>query len=155
MFSFFRKKMKSQGPTRDFESLINRRAEDFRTFYTERFGDKLNFQYKSLYLIDTIIEETRMSGTSHERKQWLASHAGAYMHRIASLRIHDFQYLWYHPLDQPMMVVGMPAYRISLLAQQAVQQRLETVVEPGIFQLYINFELALVHAKPGDDLLFV
>ena len=155
MFSFFRKKEKPQHPTHDFASLINRRAEDFRAFYTERFGEKLNYQYKSLYLIDTIVGETRMSAATIDRKQWLAAHAGAYIYRVASLRVSHFRYLWYHPLDQPMMVVGMPDYRITLLSQQAIQQRLEAVFEPTLFQLYTNFEHALVYAKPGDDLLFV
>lgn len=155
MFSFFRKKEKPLAPTHDFASLINRRAEDFRAFYAERFGEKLNYQYKSLYLIDTIVGEARMSAATIDRKQWLATHAGAYVYRVASLRVAHFQYLWYHPLDQPMMVVGMPDYRITLLGQQAVQQRLEAIFEPTLFQLYTNFEHALVYAKPGDDLLFV
>jgi hypothetical protein len=155
MFSFFRRKEKAPSSTHDFASLINRRAEDFRAFYTERFGQLLNYQYKSLYLIDTILNETRASAAAIERKQWLATHAGSYLYRVASLRVQNFQFLWYHPLDQPMLVVNTPDYRISLLAQQAVQQRLDTPLEPTIFKLYTNFEQALLQAKPGDDLLFV
>jgi hypothetical protein len=155
MFSFFRKKEKSLAPASDFVSLINHRAEDFRAFYEERFGNKLNYRFTSLYLIDTILEEARISATAIDRKQWLAAHAGAYLYRTASLRVYQFRYQWYHPLEQPMMVVDNNDYRISLLAQQAVQQRLDEVIEPSIMQLYTNFEQAILFAKPGDDLLFV
>jgi hypothetical protein len=156
MFSFFRKKEKGTEPSLDFASLITRRAENFRSFYDERFAGKLNFQFNSLYLLDTIVDETRNSAASQERKLWLAAHAGAYIFRIATLRVAGYQYHWYHPLDQPMMIVGLPHYRISLLAQEAVLQRLDP--EPPaspLIQLYTNFEIALVQANAGDDLLFV
>ena len=155
MFAFFRKKEKPQPSSQDFASLINRRAEDFRAFYTERFGEKLNYHYNSLYFIDAILEETRISEAATDRKQWVAAHAGAYLYRVASLRVHRFQYLWYHPLDQPMMVVGLPGYRVTLIAEHAVQQRLDAAPESTITQLYTNFEQALLRAKPGDDLLFI
>lgn len=155
MFSFFKRKEKSPSPTHDFASLIHRRAEDFRAFYAERFGSRLHYQYKSLFLIDTLLQEARLSAASLDRKQWLATHAGAYVYRTASLRIADFRYLWYHPLDQPMMVVDTGTFRVALLAQQAIYQRLEAAIEPSLTQLYTNFEYALIQASPGDDLLFV
>lgn len=156
MFSFFRKKEKVVEPSQDFASLIIRRADHFRSFYEERFAGKLNLQFNSLYLLDNIVDETRTNAASPERKQWLAAHAGAYIFRIASLRTANFQYQWYHPLDQPMMIAGLPEFRIALLAQEAVYQRLEgNPSSAPLIQLYTNFEIALVQASAGDDLLFV
>jgi antibiotic biosynthesis monooxygenase (ABM) superfamily enzyme len=156
MFSFFRKKEKVTEPAQDFDSLIIRRADDFRSFYEERFAGKLNLQFNSLYLLDTIVDEARKSTASPDRKQWLAVHAGAYIFRIASLRTANYQYHWYHPLDQPMMIAGLPEFRIALLAQEAVYQRLERNLSSApLIQLYTNFEIALVQASAGDDKLFV
>jgi hypothetical protein len=155
MFSFFRKKEKPDQNTNDFASLVNRRAQDFRSFYTERVGDKLDFQFQSLHIVDTIIISARTGAASNYRKQWLAAHAGAYLYRTAASRVSGYKYIWYHPLDQLMMVVGPPQYRIALLAQEAVQQRLDTAQAFTLTQLYASFERALVNAKPGDDLLLL
>ena len=155
MFSFFSKKEKPDLNTSDFASLVNRRAQDFRGFYSERFGNKLDFQFQSLHLVDTILIGARTGAVSFHRKQWLAAHAGAYLYRTVASRVSAYKYIWYHPLDQLMMVVGPPEYRIALLAQEAVQQRLDTAQEFTLTQLYTSFELALVNAKPGDDLLFL
>ncbi|NML24101.1 hypothetical protein HHL16_24700 [Pseudoflavitalea sp. G-6-1-2] len=155
MLSLFRKKRTSGVATTDFISLINRRAEDFRAFYTERFGNKLNYQFSSLPIIDMLLAEARNGAATADRRLWLAVYGSAYLYRIASLRISEFQYIWYHPLDQPMMLVGSPNYRISLLAQEAVTQRLADFRDISLQQLFINFETALVYAKKGDDILFV
>lgn len=155
MISFFRKKEKVQTVTTDLHSLINRRAEEFRTFYSERFADQLNYQFRSLPLVDTILKEAINSAAGADRLQWLSVYGGAYLYKIASLRVSSFQYIWYHPLEQPLMVVGAPDYRISLLAQEAVSQRLAVFRDITLQQLFINFETALVYAKKGDDMLFV
>lgn len=157
MFSFFRKKDKPHQPAHDFSSLINRRAEDFAEFYQERFGSRMNFAFDSLHLIDTILQEARSSEPSGERKTWLCTHAGSYIFRTASLQLPQFQYqyLWYHPLDQPVMVTGLPEFRVSLLAQQAVQHRLEKSREIPVQQLMEQFEQARRQARPGDDLIFL
>lgn len=154
MLSFFRKKEKSTDP--GYAGLIRRRADQFRAFYEERFSGKLDYQFNSLYLLDTIVNEIRNSAASPERKEWLAAHAGAYIFRIASLRVSQFQYQWYHPLDEPVMIAGLPDYRIALLAQQAVYQRIEAnPASVPLSQLYTNFEIALLQANAGDNLLFV
>lgn len=155
MFSFFRKREKPIQPAHDFSSLINRRAEDFADFYQERFGNRLNFGFESLYLIDTILQEARISEPSGERKGWLCTHAGSYVFQTASGRIPQYQYLWYHPLDQPVMVTGLPEFRVSLLAQQAVQHRLEKATEMPMQQLVEQFEQAWQKANTGDDLIFL
>ncbi len=72
----FSKKEKIAEPSQDFASLIIRRADDFRSFYEERFAGKLNLQFNSLYLLDTIVDEARKSTASPDRKQWLAVHCG-------------------------------------------------------------------------------
>lgn len=155
MLSLFRKKEKPRTASVDLTTLVNNRAEEFRAFYSERFGNQLDYQFRSLPFIDTILKETRNSNLNADVKQWIAVYGGAYLYRIASLRVCNFQYIWYHPLDQPMMVVGSPDYRISLLAQEAVGQRLADFRDITLQQLFINFETALVYAKKGDDILFV
>lgn len=156
-FRFFRKRTKYTRPSIEHASLVERRAEEFRKFYEERFGYRLNYEKDSLHLLDVILSEARDSSWSHDRKQWLAIHAGAYLFKVASQRFSDWpqQYLWYHPLEQLIMVVGPPVYRISLLAHQAVLLRLDALPDLPITMLFQRFEKAVLSASAGEDLLFM
>ncbi|WP_343702816.1 hypothetical protein [Chitinophaga sp.] len=157
-FRFFRKRNSPYiRPSIELASLVERRAEEFSAFYKERFGYRLNYRQGSLGILDLILSEARYSALSPEWKQWLAVHAGAYLFRVASQRFHDWplQYLWYHPLEQPVLVVGAPVFRISMLAQQAVLQRLEEREEPPLPVFFERFEKAVLPAAEGDDLLFM
>ena len=156
-FRFFRKRTKYTRPSIEHVSLVERRAEEFRRFYEERFGYGLNYEKSSLHLLDVILSEARDSTLSHDRKQWLAMHAGAYLFRMVSQRFPDWpmQYLWYHPLEQLLMVIGPPTYRISLLAHQAVLLRLDALPDLPVSMLFQRFEKAVLSAKAGDDQLFM
>jgi hypothetical protein len=154
-FRFFRKRRNR--PSIDHASLIERRAEDFIAFYKERFGYRLNYGSDSLYILDVILSEARNSELSTEWRQWLALHAGAYLFRVASLRFTSWskQYQWYHPLEQAVMVIGAPDFRISLLAQQAVLQRLDATSELPLPMLFSRLEKAVLAAERGEDELFM
>ena len=156
-FRLFRNRNKYTRPSIALATLVERRAEEFIAFYKERFGYRLNYQPGSLGILDVILSEARYSALSGEWKQWLAVHAGAYFFRVASQRFHEWpqQYLWYHPLEQPVLVMGAPVFRVSLLAQQAVLQRLEGKDDGALPQLFAKFERAVLPAVKGDDLLFM
>lgn len=156
-FRFFRNRNKYTRPSIELASLVERRAEEFGAFYKERFGYRLNYQQGSLGILDVILDEARYSAWSKEWNQWLAVHAGAYLFKVASQRFHDWplQYLWYHPLEQPVLVIGAPSFRISLLAHQAVLLRLEGKEQAPLPQLFSKFEQAVLPAVKGDDLLFM
>lgn len=154
-FRFFRKKR--HRPSIDHAPLIARRAEEFSAFYRERFGYRLNYEPDSLFILDMILSEARNSGLSAEWKQWLALHAGAYLFKVAALKFQGWpnQYQWYHPLEQAVMVIGLPDFRISLLAQQAVLQRLDARSELPLPMMFSRLEQALLAAKRGEDQLFI
>ncbi|WP_120519144.1 hypothetical protein [Chitinophaga barathri] len=138
-------------------SLINRQAEEFIAFYEERFGRRLNGEQNSLYILDMVLSEARNSALLHDRRQWLAVHAGAYLFKVASERFREWplQYRWYHPLEQAVLVVGLPAFRVSLLAEQAIQQRLENTSDIPVPLLFTRFEKAVLAAEKGNDELFI
>lgn len=144
-------------PFIEHTSLINRQAEEFIAFYEERFGRRLNGEQDSLFILDVVLSEARDSALLQHRRQWLAVHAGAYLFRVASQRFREWplQYRWYHPLGQAVLVVGLPAFRVSLLAEQAIQLRLDNMSEIPVPLLFTRFEKAVLAAEKGNDELFV
>lgn len=156
-FRFFRNRNKYTRPSIELASLVERRSEEFIAFYKERFGYRLNYQPASLSILEMILSEARYSALSGEWSQWLAVHGGAYLFKVVSQRFREWplQYLWYHPLDQPVLVVGQPVFRMSLLAQQAVMQRLEGKDDTPLPLLFSKFEKAVLPAGKGDDQLFM
>lgn len=154
-FRFFRKN--SHRPSIEQAALVARRAEEFSAFYKERFGYRLNDETDSLEIVEQILSEARNSALTSEWKQWLALHAGAYLFRLASRRFSGWpqQYRWYHPLDQAVLVIGAPSFKISLLAQQAVSQRLDATSELPLPVMFLRLEKAVLAADHGEDELFM
>ena len=149
--------MQHNRPSIEHASLVERRAEEFRDFYEERFGYQLNYSQNSLHILDAILSEARNTAQPDVFRQWLAEHGGAYLFKVASMRFSGWsqQYVWYHPLEQAVMVIGVPVFRISLLAQQAMLQRLDVTSNLPIPVLFSRFEKAVLTASDGDDLLFM
>ncbi|WP_346319627.1 hypothetical protein [Chitinophaga sp. YIM B06452] len=151
---FFRQ---TQRPFIEQTLLVNRQAEAFVAFYEERFGCRLDGKQDSLDILDVVLAEARNSALQRDRKQWLAVHAGAYLFKVASERFREWplQYRWYHPLEQAVLVVGAPVFKVSLLAEQAIHQRLESRSEIPVPLLFARFEKAVLAAGKGSDELFI
>jgi hypothetical protein len=151
---FFRQ---TQRPFIEQTLQVNRQAEAFVAFYEERFGRRLDGKQGSLEILDVVLSEARNSALLNDRQQWLAVHAGAYLFKVAAERFREWplEYRWYHPLEQAVLVVGVPVFRVSLLAEQAIRQRLENKSEIPVPLLFTRFEKAVLAAEKGNDELFI
>jgi hypothetical protein len=84
----------------------------------------------------------------------LAQKFGCYIMEVGR-REFGGRYCWFGLRDQPVLVVGEPAFRVALLGWDKAQGRLSGDEGDNIPFFYAGFAERARRANPGDDVLYV
>ncbi|MGE3803617.1 MAG: hypothetical protein AB7K24_02975 [Gemmataceae bacterium] len=83
---------------------------------SERANSPLDYSEASLVAVDELLSEAAdfVDEMSPEQINLLAQDFGCYMLEVGR-REFGGRYLWFEQRDQPLLVVGEPAFRVALL----------------------------------------
>jgi hypothetical protein len=131
-------------------------AEQLIATLQERSGGSLNYSEASLAVVEELLDEAAdfAGEMSPEQLQSLAQGFGCYILEVAR-REFGGRYAWFEQRDQPVLVVGEPAFRVALLAWDKVKGRLSGDKADNIPFFYTGFAERARRAEPGTDALYV
>src|SRR5438094_4381716 len=109
----------------DIADEVERIAAEAVAAFQDRASGALDCSPQSLAVVDGMLDEAaryvgEMGAKSVDR---LVQYAGCYLFEVAR-RAHGGKFYWHEARDQPVLVVGEPAYRIALITWDRVRQRL-------------------------------
>ena len=135
---------------------VARAAEQLIATLHERTSGSLDYSEASLAAIEELLDEASnfADDMSPEQLQGLAQDFGCYILEVAR-REFGGRYAWFEQRDQPVLVVGEPAFRVALLAWDKVKGRLSGDKADNIPFFYSGFAERARRAAPGDDVLYV
>jgi hypothetical protein len=121
-----------------------------------RPGGKLDFTEASLSLVEEMLAEAAQYAADLTSGQLtgLAQQFGSYILEVGR-REFGGRYLWHDERDQPVLVVGEPAFRVAMLAWDKVRGRVGGDTGDNIPFFYSGFAERARSAKPGDDVVYV
>ena len=114
--------------------------------------EMLDYQPDSLRHLDLLLTEVQnfLDDMHPDQVKFLVSAFGSYLFEVVR-RTHGGTYYWYEPEDQPVLILGEPEYKISMLAFGKIQKLLTDASE-SISQYYGRVVDQLQMAQPGDNL---
>ncbi|MBV9790965.1 MAG: hypothetical protein JOZ51_22415 [Chloroflexi bacterium] len=135
---------------------VARAADQLIATLQERTSGSLDYSEGSLAVIEELLDEaSNFAGDmSPEQLQGLSQDFGCYILEVAR-REFGGRYAWFEQRDQPVLVVGEPAFRVALLAWDKVKGRLSGDKADNIPFFYSGFAERARRATPGDDVLYV
>lgn len=119
-------------------------------------GSELDYSETSLTVIEDLLAEAAdwAAEMTPDQLRTLSQNFGCYILEVAR-RQFGGRYLWFDQRDQPVLVVGEPAFRVALLTWDKVQGRLSGDEGDNIPFFYAGFAERARLANPGDDVLYV
>lgn len=137
------------------QGIVESAAEAIAIF-RERTEVPLDYSAASLGGVEELLTEAASykGQLSPDERQQLAQFLGCYVLEVAR-RAFGGRYHWLDAHDQPVLVVGEPAARVSLLALSKVQQRMTGEVAETLPAFYDSFAARARQPAPGTDVLFV
>src|SRR5688572_19940427 len=143
-------------PMSDIADEVERIAHEAEAAFQERANGTLDYSSQSLDVIEEMLDEAVAYVAEMDAKSvdQLVQYAGCYIFQVAR-RAHGGKFYWHEGRDQPVLVVGEPAYRIALLTWDRVRQRLSGDPADNIPFFYAGFDERVRQAVPGDDALYV
>jgi hypothetical protein len=121
-----------------------------------RGGGKLDYSEASLAVVDEMLAEAGqwLSEMTREQVTMLAQDFGCYVLEVGRKEFGG-KYQWHDGRDQPVLVVGEPAFRVAMIAWDKVQGRLAGDEGDNIPFFYAGFAERARRAVPGTDVLYV
>lgn len=121
-----------------------------------RNGHALDFSESSLTVIEEMIDE--LSAFSEEmapeERETITQDLGCYILEVAR-REFSGRYAWFEQRDQPVLIVGEPAFRVALITWDKVRGRLSGDPSDNIPFFYSGFAERVRKGEPGTDALYV
>lgn len=140
----------------EFETQVASFAEQaVATSQANGYGD-MDYSEASLAVVEKILEDTSAYAAQMTPDQ-IAEIITAFGSYILEVGRRQFggHYSWYDPADQPVLVVGEPAWRIALMTLARVESRLQGKLEDNIPFFFEGFSSRVRNAQPGDDAFYV
>jgi hypothetical protein len=122
----------------------------------DRNGTPLDFSEASLALVEEMLEECSAAVDEMTPKQleMLVEDFGCYILEVGRKEFGG-RYYWFDQREQPVLVVGEPAFRVAMITWDKVRGRLKGDKADNIPFFYAGFAQRARQAKPGDDALYV
>jgi hypothetical protein len=119
-------------------------------------GGMLDYSESSLAIVEEVLEQLARARDELNEKQLntIAQEFGCYILEVGR-RAFGGRYCWFDQREQPVLVVGEPAFRVSMIAWDKVRGRLAGDKADNIPFFYAGFAERARQAKPGDDALYV
>jgi hypothetical protein len=140
----------------NFTEQIARSAAEAVAFCESRDGFKMDYSESSLAIVEDMLAEVAAFAAEITPDQLtaLTQDFGNYVLEVGR-REFGGRYVWHTERDQPVLVVGEPAYRVAIMAWDKVRGRLTGEVADNIPFHYAGFAERARRASPGTDVLFV
>jgi hypothetical protein len=121
-----------------------------------RDGLKMDYSESSLAVVDDMLAEAAAFAAeiTPDQLTTLTQDFGNYVLEVGR-REFGGRYFWHDGREQPVLVVGEPAYRVAIMAWDKVRGRLNGDVADNIPFHYAGFADRARRASPGTDVLFV
>jgi hypothetical protein len=121
-----------------------------------RGGRRLDFSEASLSVVEEMVEEAAAFSEelTPEQREILARDFGCYILEVAR-REFGGRYAWFRQRNQPVLVVGEPAFRVALLTWDRVRGRLSGDPAANLPFFYTGFAERVRRAERGTDALYV
>jgi hypothetical protein len=121
-----------------------------------RDGTRLDYSEASLTAVEDMLAEASAfaADMTPDQLTTLAQDFGCYILEVGR-REFGGRYYWFEQRDQPVLVVGEPAFRVALLGWDRVRGRLSGDEGDNIPFFYAGFAERARQARPGDDALYV
>jgi hypothetical protein len=119
-------------------------------------GAVLDFSQASLTIVEEMADEAAQWITTLPPNQLtnLVQDIGCYLLEVGR-REFGGEYLWHEPRDQPVLVVGEPAYHVALMTWDKVRGRLGGDRADNLPFFYDGFAERARQAVPGTHALYV
>ena len=139
----------------EFSDQVAAAAED-AVAMCERRGRGLDYSEASLAAAEDMLAEAGewLGEMTPDQITTLVQDFGCYVLEVGR-REFGGRYLWHDGRDQPVLVVGEPAFRVAMLAWDKVRGRLGGDAGDSIPFLYAGFAGRARAAVPGTDVLYV
>ena len=140
----------------DLPDQIARAAEKVVAMCEGRGGGKLDYSEASLELVEEMVVETGewLSEMTSEQVTTLVQDFGCYILEVGR-REFGGRFQWHDGRDQPVLVVGEPAFRVAIVTWDKVRGRLGGDEGDNIQFFYAGFAERARRAGPGSDALYV
>ena len=121
-----------------------------------RGGGAMDYSEASLSVVEDMLAEAGqwLSEMTPDQVTTLVQDFGCYVLEVGR-REFGGRYQWHDGRDQPVLVVGEPAFRVAMLTWDKVQGRLCGDAGDNIPFHYAGFAGRSRHAVPGTDALYV
>jgi hypothetical protein len=119
-------------------------------FFGARF-DGFDYSEASLAVVEELLGEASdyFQNMDRNRQEQIVQQVGSYVLEVAR-RNFGGQYFWYNSRNQPILVIGLPDFEVSLLAWDKVRGRLSNGPEDNIEFFFKGYAERVRNAKPGD-----
>ena len=119
-------------------------------------GAVLDFSRGSLTIVEEMTEEAArwISTLPPDQLTNLVQNIGCYLLEVGR-REFGGHYLWHEPRDQPVLVVGEPAYHVALMTWDKVRARVSGDRADDLLFFYDGFAERARQAVPGTRALYV
>ncbi len=135
---------------------IARAAEKAVAMCEHRGGGRLDYTEASLAVVEDVLSEIHrwLSQMPPEQVKTLVENFGCYVLEVARQEFGG-RYLWHEGRDQPVLVVGEPAFHVAMITWDKVRGRLEGDAADHLPFFYAGFAQRARQAVPGDHALYV
>jgi hypothetical protein len=123
---------------------------------SEDRGGILDYSEASLAVVEEMLDEAGrwLTGLTPDQISTLVEDLGCYILEVGR-REFGGRYQWHDGRDQPVLVVGEPAFRVALITWDRVRGRLGGDAGDNIPFFYAGFAGRARQAVPGTDALYV
>ena len=131
-------------------------AEDAVALLADEDGEVLDFSAPSLVVVDEVLDRyAQILGDAPEQAvRNFTQMVGCYVLEVGR-REFGGTYQWWDERDAPVLVVGEPAFHVSLLAADKVAGRLNGDRSDSLPFLYEGFAERVRTATPGTSATYV
>jgi hypothetical protein len=135
---------------------IGRSAQNAVIMCESRDGGRLDYSEASLDVVEEMLAETSdwVAELTPGQLSTIVQGFGCYVLEVGR-REFGGRYQWHEERDQPVLVVGEPAFRVAMLTWDKVRGRIGGDAGDHIPFFYAGFAERARHAAPGTDALYV
>jgi len=119
-----------------------------------RTGGRLDYSEASLSVIEDALAECCQYPISEDLRSKIVQQFGCYVLEVAR-RQFGGEYRWYEKGQQPILIVGEPAFHVAMMTWDKVRGRLSGDTADNIPFFYAGFAEQALSAAPGTRVLYV
>jgi hypothetical protein len=137
------------------EQIVSTAAKAVELSEAMSFG-VLDYSESSLTVLDEMAEEVAgyFEGMTPEQRETASQDFGCYILEVGR-RQFGGRYAWFEQRDQPVLVVGEPAFRVAMITWDKALGRLSGDTADNFPFFYSGFAQRARNAEPGTDALYV